>query len=197
MSSAMLRVAIRCGHRDGRDRGRAAAGRTAGGARRGPAARSTLTPVGRASRPGSSLPLTGSNAAPMWPAPQTSAFQRIGQADEGGHAGIVRPAELGGDRAHRRIAAAVRPSSVRARQRVAGLHRDRRVVAGRAIDRADHGQLVHESRLQRQVLAEADARHAGRDRRYGPRISAGAVRLGSHMSIWLGPPESQKRMTAF
>ena len=32
--------------------------------------------------------------------------------------------------------------------------------------------------------------------RYGPRISAGASGLGSHMSIWLGPPESQNRMTA-
>ena len=32
---------------------------------------------------------------------------------------------------------------------------------------------------------------------YGPRISTGASGLGSHVSIWLGPPESQKRMTAF
>ncbi len=33
--------------------------------------------------------------------------------------------------------------------------------------------------------------------RYGPRISDGASGLGSHMSMWLGPPESQNRMTAF
>ena len=32
---------------------------------------------------------------------------------------------------------------------------------------------------------------------YGPRISAGASGFGSHVSIWLGPPESQNRMTAF
>src|SRR5882672_7090129 len=29
----------------------------------------------------------------------------------------------------------------------------------------------------------------------GPRISRGASGFGSHMSMWLGPPESQKRMT--
>src|SRR5690242_11942559 len=31
----------------------------------------------------------------------------------------------------------------------------------------------------------------------GPRTSAGASGLGSHMSIWLGPPDSQKRITDF
>ena len=31
----------------------------------------------------------------------------------------------------------------------------------------------------------------------GPRTSAGASGLGSHMSRWLGPPESQKTMTDF
>ena len=31
----------------------------------------------------------------------------------------------------------------------------------------------------------------------GPRIWAGASGLGSHMSRWLGPPESQKRITDF
>src|SRR5579871_4450091 len=30
----------------------------------------------------------------------------------------------------------------------------------------------------------------------GPRISVGASGLGSHMSIWLGPPDSQNRITA-
>ena len=29
----------------------------------------------------------------------------------------------------------------------------------------------------------------------GPRISPGASGLGSHVSMWLGPPESQKRIT--
>ena len=29
----------------------------------------------------------------------------------------------------------------------------------------------------------------------GPRISLGASGLGSHMSMWLGPPDNQKRMT--
>src|SRR5690242_10933315 len=33
--------------------------------------------------------------------------------------------------------------------------------------------------------------------RYGPRISVEASGLGSQVSIWLGPPDSQKRMTAF
>ena len=31
----------------------------------------------------------------------------------------------------------------------------------------------------------------------GPRTSAGASGLGSHISIWLGPPESQNSTTAF
>ncbi len=31
----------------------------------------------------------------------------------------------------------------------------------------------------------------------GPRTSAGASGLGSHISIWLGPPESQNNTTAF
>ena len=31
----------------------------------------------------------------------------------------------------------------------------------------------------------------------GPRTSAGASGLGSHMSRWLGPPESQKSRTDF
>src|SRR5689334_13096328 len=31
----------------------------------------------------------------------------------------------------------------------------------------------------------------------GPRTSAGASGLGSHMSMWLGPPESQKTITDF
>src|SRR5207248_8111737 len=32
---------------------------------------------------------------------------------------------------------------------------------------------------------------------YGPRTSLGASGFGSHMSRWLGPPESQMRMTDF
>ena len=30
----------------------------------------------------------------------------------------------------------------------------------------------------------------------GPRVSTGASGFGSHVSRWLGPPESQNRMTA-
>ena len=152
-------------------------------------------PWGRASRPASSLPLTGSNAlAHVARAPDVG-LPAIGQADEGRHARIVRAAELGGDRAHRRIAAAVVAVVGAAGQRIAGLHRDRRVVAGRAIDRADDRQLVHD-----RAPAAADARRPGRrapwsrSARYGPRISCGASGLGSHMSMWLGPPESQNRI---
>ena len=77
---------------------------------------------------------------------------------------MVGAAEAGGHRAHRWIAAAVVAVVGAPRQRIARLHGDRRMVAGRAVDGANNRQLVHQLRLQRQMLADLDAGHAGRHR---------------------------------
>ena len=89
--------------------------------------------------------------------------QRVRQRHVPGNARGIGPAQLRGDRAHGRIAAAIAPVVRAPRQRVAGLHGDRRVIARAAIDRADDRQLVHQARRQRQMLAHMHARHFGRN----------------------------------
>ena len=49
------------------------------------------TPRGRSNRPASSLPFTGSYAAPICPAPQTSAFQLSARPTKAGMLGSFGP----------------------------------------------------------------------------------------------------------
>ena len=77
---------------------------------------------------------------------------------------LVRPSKPRGERAHRRVTAAV-GERWRLRQRVAGLHGGGVMIAAfPAIHGADQGQPVHDTGLQRQVLAHSEAGDLGVDR---------------------------------
>ena len=79
---------------------------------------------------------------------------------------------------------------------VAGLEdRVRLVVAVAGIDRADDRELVEHRRLLGQVLAEERPGSRVGMTPNGPRFSSGRSGFGSQVSIWLGPPVIQSRMT--
>ena len=76
------------------------------------------------------------------------------------------------------VAAAVATVVRASGERIAGLHRDRRVVARGAIDRADQRQLVEHACLERKMLAHPDAGKARRDGLIRPADLGRSVGLG-------------------
>ena len=71
-----------------------------------------------------------------------------------------------------------------------------RFVAGVGVcHRAQDGELVHLLGRPRQMLADLDAGTLVAIGLNSPRYSAGASGFRSHVSMWLGPPPFQIRMT--
>ncbi len=101
----------------------------------------------------------------------------VGQPDKRWQMRIVRSAIPGRDRAHRGIAAPVVAVVGTLRQWVAGLHRDRCMVARTAVDRAENRKLVGNRCLQRQMFAELHTRESGRDDSVRPANFARCRRL--------------------
>src|SRR3954468_14278312 len=133
----------------------------------------------------------------MWPAPQTSALQLSARPTNAGSDGSFGPRNLAAIEPIDGYPAPSRPSSVR---RASGLPAC--IVIGVWL-------LAVQSTERMTVSLSAMAACLGKCSQNrtpgtrvavvpkGPRTSPGASGLGSHMSRWLGPPESQKTMTDF
>ena len=128
-------------------------------------------PGGELEPPGQVLAAHRFKVAAQVPRTPDVRHERIRQRHIAGNTRRIRPAKLGGDGPHRRPAAAIAPIIGAPGQRVAGLHGDGRMIARRAIDRADQREPVHDLRRQRQVLAHMNARHLGGD------VAKGAANL--------------------
>ena len=84
--------------------------------------------------------------------------------DESRHLRMVGPAEAGGHRAHRWESGDRRGNVAALGQGVARLHGRREVIhAGPAIDGTNDGQAIHDARLARELVTNADAGDLARD----------------------------------